>query len=84
MVARVYPLELGPPVGWPVKFRVSGPDLTRVHAIAMQVAERIGANPQARYVNLDWIEPARSMRINIDQEQARQLGLSSQEYRAWR
>ena len=45
----------------------------------MQVAERIGANPPARYVNFDWVEPARSMRINIDQEQARQLGLSSQD-----
>ncbi len=79
VVARVYPLELGPPVGWPVKFRVSGPDLTRVHAIAMQVAERIGANPLARNVNFDWVEPARTMRIQIDQEQARQLGLSSQD-----
>ena len=79
VVARVYPLELGPPVGWPIKFRVSGPDLTRVHAIAMQVAERVGANPLARNVNFDWIEPARSMRIHIDQDQARQLGLSSQD-----
>ena len=79
VVARVYPLELGPPVGWPIKFRVSGPDLTRLHAIAMQVAERIGANPLARNVNFDWIEPARTMRIQIDQDQARQLGLSSQD-----
>ena len=79
VVARVYPLELGPPVGWPVKFRVSGPDLSRVHAIAMQVADRLGASPLARFVNFDWVEPARSMRINIDQEQARQLGLSSQD-----
>ena len=79
VVARVYPLELGPPVGWPIKFRVSGPDLARVHAIAMQVADRLGADPLARYVNFDWVEPARSMRINIDQEQARQLGLSSQD-----
>jgi len=79
VVARIYPLEMGPPVGWPIKFRVSGPDLTRLHAIAMQVADRIGANPQARYVNFDWIEPARSMRIRIDQDQARQLGLSSQD-----
>ena len=43
VVARVYPLELGPPVGWPVKYRVSGPDLTRVHAIALQVADQLGA-----------------------------------------
>ncbi len=79
VVARVYPLELGPPVGWPVKFRVSGPDLSRVHGIALQVAEILGASPDVRYVNFDWIEPARSMRIRIDQEQARQLGLSSED-----
>jgi len=79
MVARIYPLELGPPVGWPVKFRVSGPDLSRVHAIALQVAQLLGTQQQLRYVNFDWIEPARSMRIHIDQDQARQLGLSSQD-----
>ena len=45
----------------------------------MQVAERLGAEPRLRNVNFDWIEPARSMRIHIDQDQARQLGLSSQD-----
>jgi multidrug efflux pump subunit AcrB len=79
VVARVYPLELGPPVGWPVKYRVSGPDLARVHAIALQVAEHLGTVPQVRNVNFDWIESARSMRVHIDQDQARQLGLSSQD-----
>lgn len=79
VVARVYPLELGPPVGWPVKYRVSGPDLKRVHAIAMQVAGRLGAAEGVRNVNFDWIEPARAMRVRVDQEQARQLGLSSQD-----
>ncbi|MBV8578079.1 MAG: efflux RND transporter permease subunit, partial [Acetobacteraceae bacterium] len=79
VVARIYPLELGPPVGWPVKYRVSGPDLSRVHAIAMQVAERLGALTGLRHINFDWSEPARSMRIQIDQDQARQLGLSSQD-----
>ncbi|MDR3532093.1 MAG: efflux RND transporter permease subunit [Rhodopila sp.] len=79
VVARVYPLELGPPVGWPVKYRVSGPDLSRVSAIAMQVAEQVGATPGVRNVNFDWIQPARVMRIHIDQDQARQLGLSSQD-----
>ena len=42
VVARVYPLELGPPVGWPVKYRVSGPDLARVRSIALQVADLLG------------------------------------------
>ena len=44
VVARVYPLELGPPVGWPVKYRISGPDPSRLHAIAMQVAELLGGD----------------------------------------
>ena len=79
VVGRVYPLELGPPVGWPVKYRVSGPNLTRLREIALQVAEVLGSTPDVRNVNFDWIEPARTVRIRIDQEQARQLGLSSQD-----
>ena len=77
VVARVYPLELGPPVGWPVKYRVSGPDLARVRSIALQVADLLGTTAGVRNVNFDWVEPARVMRIHIDQDQARQLGLSS-------
>jgi multidrug efflux pump subunit AcrB len=78
VVARVYPLELGPPVGWPVKYRVSGPDLSKLHTIAMDMAQRLGAMPGIRTINFDWVEPARVMRVRIDQDQARQLGLSSQ------
>ena len=77
VVARVYPLELGPPVGWPVKYRVSGPDLARVRSIALQVADLLGTTTGVRNVNFDWIEPARVMRIRVDQDQVRQLGLSS-------
>ena len=79
VVARIYPLELGPPVGWPVKYRVSGPDPQRVRAIALQVADLLGKTAGVRNVNFDWVEPARVMRIRIDQDQARQLGLSSQD-----
>jgi multidrug efflux pump subunit AcrB len=79
LVARVYPLELGPPVGWPVKYRVSGPDPDHVRTIAMQVADLLGGTEGVRNVNFDWIEPARVMRIRVDQDQARQLGLSSQD-----
>ena len=77
VVARVSPLELGPPVGWPVQYRVSGPDIEQVRAIALRLAEVMGANSNVRGVNFDWIEPARMVRINIDQDQARLLGLSS-------
>jgi multidrug efflux pump len=79
VVGRISPLELGPPVGWPVKYRVSGPDLARVHETALQVADRLGVVTGLRHINFDWAEPARVMRVRIDQDQARQLGLSSQD-----
>jgi multidrug efflux pump len=77
-VSRVYPLELGPPVGWPVQYRVSGPDLSEVREIAAKLAQVVASNPQAVNVNFDWMEPAREVRIRIDQNEARLLGLSSQ------
>ena len=77
VVARVSPLELGPPVGWPVQYRVSGPDLSQVRAIALQLAEVLGADPHISDVSYDWMEPARQVRVTIDQDQARLLGLSS-------
>jgi multidrug efflux pump len=77
-VSRVYPLELGPPVGWPVQYRVSGPDLSEVRQIAAKLARVVASNPQAVNVNFDWMEPAREVRIRINQDEARLLGLSSQ------
>jgi multidrug efflux pump subunit AcrB len=77
-VSRVSPLELGPPVGWPVQYRVSGPDVAQVRAIALKLAQIIAADPKAEKVNFDWIEPARQVRIRVDQDEARLLGLSSQ------
>jgi multidrug efflux pump subunit AcrB len=79
VVGRVYPLELGPPVGWPLQYRVSGPEPDQVRAIAFQVAEEIGSTPGAENVNYNWMEPARTIRIRVDQDQARLLGLSSQQ-----
>src|SRR6516162_4744669 len=77
-VSRVSPLGLGPPVGWPVQYRVSGPDLSEVRDIALQLAQIVATDPGARHVNFDWMEPARMVRIRIDQDQARLLGLSSE------
>ena len=77
VVARISPLELGPPVGWPVQYRVQGPDIAQVRSIALRIAQVLGANAQVKDVN-DWIEPSRKVRISIDQDQARLLGLSSQ------
>ncbi len=79
VVGRVYPLELGPPVGWPLQYRVSGPEPTQVRAIAFEVAKEIGSVPGADNVNYNWMEPARILRIQVDQDQARLLGLSSQQ-----
>jgi multidrug efflux pump subunit AcrB len=79
VVGRVYPLELGPPVGWPLQYRVSGPEPDQVRAIAYKIAELIGADPGAGNVNYNWMEPARTIRIKVDQDQARLVGLSSQQ-----
>ena len=78
-VGRVYPLELGPPVGWPVQYRVSGREPDEVRKIASQVAELVGSAPGAVNVNYNWMQPGRTIKIRVDQDQARLLGLSSQE-----
>jgi multidrug efflux pump subunit AcrB len=77
LVSRVAPLELGPPVGWPIQYRVTGPDMDEVARIARELAQVVAADPGARHVNFDWIEPSRKLKIVIDQDQARQLGVSS-------
>jgi multidrug efflux pump subunit AcrB len=76
-VTRVSPLELGPPVGWPVQYRVSGPDLERLRAIALELGQMVATEPTTRDVNFDWMQPSRELRVRIDQDQARRLGLSS-------
>jgi multidrug efflux pump len=77
VVGRVYPLELGPPVGWPLQYRVLGPDLEKLRDIAMQVAQVIATAPDARRINFQWMEPQRQLRVKVDQDEARRLGLSS-------
>ena len=75
---RVTRLENGPPVGYPVQFRVSGEHIERVRALAREVEARVRANPHVANVNLDWDEPSKVVRLKIDQERARALGVSSQ------
>jgi len=79
LVGRVYPLELGPPVGWPVQYRVSGLEPDQVRAIALKVAQEIGSARGAENVNYNWMEPGRTIKIRVDQDEARLLGLSSQQ-----
>jgi multidrug efflux pump subunit AcrB len=76
-VVRVSPLEMGPPIGWPLQYRVSGPDVEVLRAQALRLAEVVASDPGARRVHFDWIEPARQLVIDIDQDQARRLGLTS-------
>jgi multidrug efflux pump len=75
---RVTRLENGPPVGYPVQFRVSGEHVERVRALAHRVAEQVRANPHVANVNLDWDEPSKVVRLKIDQDRARTLGVNSQ------
>jgi len=74
---RVTRLENGPPVGYPVQFRVSGEHIAEVQQIARQVLEQVRANPHTVNVNLDWSEPSKVVRLVIDQDRARALGVSS-------
>jgi multidrug efflux pump len=61
-----------------VQYRVSGPDPSQVREIALKLAQVMATNQKAVHVNFDWMEPARQVRIRIDQDEARLLGLSSQ------
>ena len=79
VTGRVYPLELGPPVGWPLQYRVIGPEPGEVRDIAFRVADILGSEAAVRNVNYNWMEPARTLRIRVDQDRARLLGLSSQD-----
>ena len=75
---RVNRLENGPPVGYPVQFRVIGNDIPTVRKIAFEVASIVRANPNAQNVHLDWNEQVKNIRLEIDQNKARVIGVSSQ------
>jgi len=76
---RVQRLENGPPVGYPVVFRVNGDEVETLRSIAHEVAAVMRANPNLRNVHLDWNEKAKSVRVVIDQDRARLLGVTSQD-----
>ncbi|MHB9842308.1 efflux RND transporter permease subunit [Paraburkholderia terrae] len=77
---RVARLENGPPVGFPIKFRVSGDDIATVRSLAEAVAQTVRADSRTRNVQFDWDEPAeRSISFEIDQNRARQLGVTSED-----
>lgn len=79
IIARATPLELGPPVGWPLKYRVTGPDPATVRDIAGALANIVAENADSRDVHLSSGEPERNVVVTINQTEARALGLSSQD-----
>ena len=76
---RVLRLENGPPVGYPVQFRVSGADSVALRSAAEDLANVMRANPNVQNVNFDWNEMAKAVHLDVDQERARLLGVSTLE-----
>jgi len=73
---RVTRLEMGPAVGYPVQFRVVGPDTQKVREIAREVEQVMASNPKVRDVQFDWNDPVRTLKVELDQDKARALGLT--------
>ena len=77
---RISRLENGPPIGFPVQFRVSGPEIGMVRQVAEKVAGVMRTDADTTNVQFDWDEPAeRSVHFEVDQVKARQLNISSQD-----
>ena len=75
---RVKLLPNGPPVPYPVQFRVTGTEVSKVRAIADKVKEVMRANPNSIGVNDNWNESVKVLRLDLDQEKLRALGVTSQ------
>lgn len=72
-------LEIGPPVGKPVQYRVSSPDPEQARDAARELAAVLATEPRLRDIALDWNEPARVVRLEVNQDQARRLGLTNED-----
>ena len=77
--AYVKLLDIGPPVGRPIQYRVSGPDIDQVRKHALDLSTVLGRNPQLGEIVYDWNEPARMIKVDVLQDKARQLGVTSQD-----
>jgi multidrug efflux pump len=77
--ARVDRFVFGPPVGFPVQFRIIGPDPMKVRTIAEEVRQVMAQNPKIVDPHLDWSEQVKSIRLEVDQDRARALGLTPQD-----
>ncbi|MBY5407632.1 efflux RND transporter permease subunit [Rhizobium leguminosarum] len=72
-------LDIGPPVGKPVQYRISGPDIQKVRDLSQQFAGVMGSHPLLANMVLDWNEPSRVVKVDVLQDKARQLGVSSED-----
>jgi multidrug efflux pump subunit AcrB len=72
-------LEVGPPVGRPVQYRLSGPDIAQVKELSQRLASVVRTNPHLDNIMFDWMEPARVVKVDVLQDKARQLGVSSED-----
>ena len=75
----VHTLELGPPVGQPLQYRVSGKNIDLVRKYSLDLASVLDANPNVGETIFNWNEPGKVLRIDIAQDKARQFGLSSED-----
>jgi multidrug efflux pump subunit AcrB len=78
----IAPLALGPPSGRPVQYRVSGPEIQKVREVAQGLAAIVGENPRVGNPTYDWNEPARIVKVEVLQDKAGQLGVSSEDIAA--
>jgi multidrug efflux pump subunit AcrB len=79
VLSRVEPLQLGPPVDWPIQYRVGGSDVSMVRALADQVSTALRSNPNTRTINFNWYDMGRSVLVTVDQEKARLVGMTSEQ-----
>ena len=76
---RISRLENGPPVGFPIQYRVSGEDLEKLRGYATEVADILRTNGNVANIQFDWFEHAKVITLDINQDKARQLGITSAE-----
>ncbi|AKU13742.1 efflux transporter, RND family [Azoarcus sp. CIB] len=79
LIGVVNRLENGPPVGFPIQYRVSGQDPDELRRVAHEVAAKLRTHSQLSNVHLDWEEPSKRVRLKVDQDKARLLGLTTQD-----
>ncbi|MFM7386163.1 MAG: efflux RND transporter permease subunit, partial [Betaproteobacteria bacterium] len=79
--ARVFRTPLGPPVAYPIQFRVMGPDPARLKEIAARVADQVRANPNTVETHIDWGDQSPVLRVEVDQDKARAAAVSTAQIR---